>query len=130
MKIVMYPWLAMGHIISYFQLGNKLAERGHHVTLLLPINAILKLQSSNHHPLFIFQIISIPHVHPLPLGTQLNSDIPSQLETHLATAFDLTRPEFESILATLQPNLVFFDFTHWVPEAMGQGNSTTLGLFV
>ncbi|CAO2829160.1 unnamed protein product [Amaranthus hypochondriacus] len=127
LKVLMYPWLAMGHIIPYFELAKKFAEKGHKVTLMLPKKAKLKiLQSSNNvnnHPIPVpdaltLHTITIPHVHPLPLGTQLNSEIPFHLETHLATAFDLLRPHFHSILATFQPNLVFYDFAHWVPQAV------------
>uniref|UniRef100_A0A803MB53 Glycosyltransferase n=2 Tax=Chenopodium quinoa TaxID=63459 RepID=A0A803MB53_CHEQI len=115
----MYPWLAIGQIIPYLHLANKLAERGHIVTLLLQNKAKQLLQSKNYHPSFItLHTITIPQVHPLPPGTETASDIPFHLQTHLATALDLTRVEFESILVRLQPDLIFYDFTYWVPEAV------------
>ncbi|KNA09740.1 hypothetical protein SOVF_150720 [Spinacia oleracea] len=124
LKVLMYPWLAMGHITPYFHLANKLAQRGHMVTILIPNKAKFLVQSSNHHPSNItLHTITIPHVHPLPPGTETASDIPFHLQTHLATAQDLTRPQFESILDTFQPHLVFYDFTYWVPEAVSASGS-------
>ncbi|XP_021747968.1 UDP-glycosyltransferase 79B6-like [Chenopodium quinoa] len=124
LKVLMHPWLAMGHFIPYLHLANKYAERGHIVTLLLPNKAKNLLQSKNLHPSFItLHTITIPHVHPLPPGTETASDIPFHLQTHLATALDLTRVEFESILVSFQPNLVVYDFTYWVPEAVAASGS-------
>uniref|UniRef100_A0A803MBP8 Uncharacterized protein n=1 Tax=Chenopodium quinoa TaxID=63459 RepID=A0A803MBP8_CHEQI len=120
----MYPWLAMGHIIPYLHLANKLAEKGHIVTLLIPNKAKQLLQSKNFHPSFItLHTITIPQVHPLPPGTETCSDIPFHLQTHLATALDLTRVEFESIFVRLQHDLVFYNFTYWVPEAVTASGS-------
>ncbi|CAO2829113.1 unnamed protein product [Amaranthus hypochondriacus] len=117
LKVLMYPWLAMGHITPYFELAKKFTERGHKVTLLLPKKAILKLDSSNLNPsLLTLYTVTIPHVEPLPIDTQLNSEIPFHLETHLATAFDLVRSVFESVLVSLEPDLVFYDFAFWVPQ--------------
>ncbi|XP_021747954.1 anthocyanidin 3-O-glucoside 2'''-O-xylosyltransferase-like [Chenopodium quinoa] len=123
LNILMYPWIAMGHITPYFHLAIKLTERGHKVTLLLPNKAKLQLQSLNHNysPLLTFHTITIPQVDPLPPGTETASDVPFHLHTHLATAFDLTRPQVGSIVSTLQPDLVFYDFAHWVPEVVSPG---------
>ncbi|KNA09739.1 hypothetical protein SOVF_150710 [Spinacia oleracea] len=119
LRVVMYPWFAIGHATPFLHLANKLAEKGHIVTLLLPNKAKLLLQSSNLYPTLLnVQTIVVPHVDPLPPGTETLSDIPSNLETHLATALDLFRPDFESILNKLQPNLVIYDFAYWVPEAV------------
>uniref|UniRef100_A0A803MBQ1 Glycosyltransferase n=2 Tax=Chenopodium quinoa TaxID=63459 RepID=A0A803MBQ1_CHEQI len=109
----------MGHATPFVHLANILAEKGHSVTLLLPNKAKLLLQSSNLYPsLVTIQTITVPHVDPLPPGTQTLSDIPLNLQTHLATALDRFRPEFESILDKIKPNLVVYDFAYWVPEAV------------
>jgi len=117
--IVMFPWFAMGHMIPFLHLANKLAERGHKTTFLLPKKAIPNLASLNLHPsLITFQPINVPHVDPLPPGIETASDIPIHLTTHLATAMDLTRPEVELIIMSLEskPNLLFYDMAHWVPD--------------
>ncbi|KMT07194.1 hypothetical protein BVRB_6g155170 [Beta vulgaris subsp. vulgaris] len=124
LKVVMYPWLAMGHTIPFMHLANILAEKGHKVTLLLPNKAKLLVESSNLYPSNLtLHTITIPMVHPLPPGTETASDIPFHLETHLATALDLIRPEFESIISKLQPNIILYDFAYWIPDAVAASRS-------
>lgn len=119
LHIVMFPWFAMGHMIPFLHLANKLAERGHKTTFLLPKKAILHLASLNlHTSLISLHPITVPHVDPLPPGIETASDIPIHLNNHLATAMDLTRPEVELIIMSLEskPNLLFYDVAHWIPE--------------
>lgn len=122
LHIVMYPWLHLGHIIPYLHFANKLAERSGHkirTTLLLPKKAVPQLNHMNLHPSLIsLHPITIPHVDPLPLGSETASDVPPHLAPHLATAMDLTRPEVESTILGLQPRatLIFYDMAYWVNE--------------
>ncbi|PSS05838.1 Anthocyanidin 3-O-glucoside 2'''-O-xylosyltransferase [Actinidia chinensis var. chinensis] len=115
--IAMFPWFAFGHINPFLLLSNELAKRGHKISFLLPNKAKLQLGPTNLHPdLIAFHTLSVPHVDPLPLGTETASDIPLSQTHHLATAMDLTRHQVESILQRLKPDLVFYDSAHWVPE--------------
>ncbi|KAJ0046560.1 hypothetical protein Pint_04652 [Pistacia integerrima] len=43
------------------------------------------------------------------------SDIPLSLQGLLGVAMDKTQPQVETILATLKPDIVFFDFATWLP---------------
>ncbi|XP_010520927.1 PREDICTED: anthocyanidin 3-O-glucoside 2'''-O-xylosyltransferase [Tarenaya hassleriana] len=116
MSIVMYPWLALGHMTAFLHLSNKLAEKGHRIVFLLPKKARAHLEPINLHPnLITFRTISIPHVHGLPLGAETNSDVPIFLTHLLAVAMDRTRPEVETVVRTVKPDLVFYDFADWVP---------------
>ncbi|XP_044496470.1 uncharacterized protein LOC123218880 [Mangifera indica] len=115
--IAMYPWFAMGHLTAFFHMANKLAERGHKISFLLPAKTLLKLQPFNHHKLLIHCIpITVPSVNGLPPGAETTNDIPSPLQPLLMSAMDLTRPAIEAILSHLKPRLLFFDYAHWVPE--------------
>ncbi|KNA22368.1 hypothetical protein SOVF_034530 [Spinacia oleracea] len=119
LHIVMFPWIAMGHMTPFLHLSNKLAERGHKITFFLPNKAKQQLQHSVLYPsLITLHPITIPHVHPLPLGTETASDIHLHLTGHLATALDLTRPEVESLIKGLtpKPHFIFYDFAYWVTE--------------
>ncbi|KAL9236442.1 hypothetical protein vseg_011114 [Gypsophila vaccaria] len=118
LNVVMFPWFAMGHMTPFLHLANKLAERGHKTTFLLPNKAKLHLELLNLHPSFItLHPISVPHVDPLPCGTETASDIPIHFTTHLATALDLTRPEVESVVAGLEAvDVMLYDMAYWVPE--------------
>lgn len=117
LNIVMFPWFSFGHFIPYLHLANRLAERGHVTSLLLPPKAKNQVEKFNLHPsLITLHPITVPHVDPLPAGYETTSDMPFDLQTHLATSLDRARPEVESIVAHLRPNLLFYDLAHWIPE--------------
>ncbi|KNA13786.1 hypothetical protein SOVF_113700 [Spinacia oleracea] len=117
LRIVMFPWLAFGHFIPYLHLSNKLAEKGHKITLLLPNKARLQLESLNLHPsLITFHSITVPPLETLPYGTETTADISLDQHGELSISMDRTRPEVESFLSTHKPDLVLYDMAHWVPE--------------
>ncbi|KAL9246445.1 hypothetical protein vseg_019979 [Gypsophila vaccaria] len=117
MKVAMYSWFAYGHMTPFLHLANKFAQFGHIVTFVLPKKAITILQPLNLYPsLITLHPINVPHVDPLPLGVETASEIPISLHTHLTTAIDLTRPEFESIMGCVRPDFVFYDSGYWIPE--------------
>ncbi|KAK6778336.1 hypothetical protein RDI58_025054 [Solanum bulbocastanum] len=117
LQIVMFPWLALGHIIPFLNLSNELAKKGHKISFLLPKNAQIKLQNLNLYPnLITFYTLKIPHIHDLPYGAETTTDVPRSLETLLATTMDELYDEIKSFLQNLKPHFVFFDFAHWVTE--------------
>ena len=58
LHVAMFPWFAFGHITPYLHLSNKLAERGHRVSFLLPKGAQAKVEHLNLYPNLI-------HFYPL-----------------------------------------------------------------
>ncbi|KAK9691727.1 hypothetical protein RND81_09G214900 [Saponaria officinalis] len=118
LHVVMYPWFAYGHMIPFLHLSNKLAETGHKVTYILPPKALTRLQNLNLNPTQItFRTITVPRVDGLPAGAENVTDIPDiTLHTHLATALDRTRPEFETIVELIKPDVIMYDVAYWVPE--------------
>ncbi|XP_042028968.1 cyanidin 3-O-galactoside 2''-O-xylosyltransferase FGGT1-like [Salvia splendens] len=116
LKIIMYPWLAMGHLTSFLHISNKLAERGHTIFFLLPPKTQPKLQQFNLYPhLITFLPLTIPHLQGLPHGAQTTADVPFHLHSLLRRAMDLTQPSIEQLLDELKPEFIFFDFTPWLP---------------
>ncbi|XP_057430652.1 UDP-glycosyltransferase 79B30-like [Lotus japonicus] len=117
LHIAMYPWLAIGHQTPFMQLSNKLASRGHKITFFIPRKAQTKLEPFNLHPhLITFVTITIPHVEGLPPNAESTSDVPYPFATHIMTAMDLTQPDIEAHLCSLKPDIVLYDFTHWMPK--------------
>ncbi|CAH8279588.1 unnamed protein product [Arabidopsis lyrata] len=127
----MFPWFAYGHMTPYLHLANKLAEKGHRVTFLLPKKAQKQLE---HHNLFpdsiVFYPLTIPHVDGLPDGAETASDIPISLGKFLTAAMDLTRDQVEAAVRALKPDLIFFDFAYWVPEMAREHNVKSVLYFV
>lgn len=44
LDVVMFPWLAFGHMIPFLQLSKRLAARGHAVTFLSTPRNLARLQ--------------------------------------------------------------------------------------
>ncbi|KAI3834601.1 hypothetical protein MKX03_029126, partial [Papaver bracteatum] len=116
LHIVMYPWFAMGHLTAFLHTSNKLAAKGHRVSFLIPTKTQSRLNLFNlHTSLISFIPLDVPPVDGLPSNAETTADIQSHLETLLMTAMDRTETTIESILLDLKPDLIFFDFTHWIP---------------
>ncbi|ESW04832.1 hypothetical protein PHAVU_011G128700 [Phaseolus vulgaris] len=116
LHIAMYPWLAMGHQIPFLHLCNKLAIGGHRISFITPPKAQAKLEPFNLHPeLITFVTITVPHVEGLPPDAQTTADVTYPLQPNIMTAMDLTKDDIQTLLTHLKPDLVFYDFTHWMP---------------
>ncbi|KAL2902502.1 Anthocyanidin 3-O-glucoside 2''-O-glucosyltransferase [Bienertia sinuspersici] len=117
LHVAFYPWFALGHLTSFLRLANKLAERGHKVTYFLPSKTQSKLASHNHYPNHLtFVPIVVPSVDGLPPGAETTNDVLAPARPLIMTAMDMTRDTIEAHLAQLKPNIVFYDFTYWMPE--------------
>ncbi|TXG47490.1 hypothetical protein EZV62_026784 [Acer yangbiense] len=117
LHIAMYPWFAMSHLNAFLQLSNKLAERGHRVSFLLPEKTQAQIEPFNlHKHLINFVPVTVPCVDGLPPGTETTADVPYPLHPLVMTAMDLTEPAIEAILSDLKPHFVLYDFTHWLPQ--------------
>ncbi|CAA7039687.1 unnamed protein product [Microthlaspi erraticum] len=114
---LMYPWLGTGHLTPFLHLANKMAEKGHRVTFLLPKKATKQFEHLNLFPdNFVFHTITIPRVDGLPVGVESTSEIHLSSAKLLASAMDLTRGQVEDVVGAEKPDLIFFDFAHWIPE--------------
>ncbi|KAE8663040.1 hypothetical protein F3Y22_tig00113123pilonHSYRG00129 [Hibiscus syriacus] len=63
----MFPWVAYGHFIPFLNLSNKLAQKGHKISFLLPKGVQPKLENMNRFPSLIqlFPLL-VPQVDGLP----------------------------------------------------------------
>ncbi|XP_047172536.1 cyanidin 3-O-galactoside 2''-O-xylosyltransferase FGGT1-like [Vigna umbellata] len=117
LHIAMFPWFAMGHLTPYLHLSNKLAKRGHKISFFIPRRTQSKLEQFNLFPdLITFYPIDVPHVEGLPLGAETTSDVSFSLGPLIMTAMDRTERDIELLLVELKPQIVFFDFTYWLPS--------------
>lgn len=125
--VAMFPWFATGHITPFIHVANELAVRGHRISILLPKKAQILLQHLNLHPnLITFHTITVPHVDGLPPGVETASDIHLSKTHLLAAAMDLTRPQVHDFLSATKPQIVFYDFAHWVPDITAHIGATSV----
>ncbi|ESQ30419.1 hypothetical protein EUTSA_v10012012mg [Eutrema salsugineum] len=113
----MYPSFGFGHMIPYLHLANKLVEKGHRVTVLLPKKAQKQLESLNMFPnSIVYDPVTLPCVDGLPVGAETTSDLSNSPKHVLYDAMDLLRDEIEEKVRASKPDLIFFDFACWIPE--------------
>jgi len=116
LHIAMFPWFAFGHITSFLHLANKLAEQGHRISFILPPKTQAQMLSHNHHPRLIsFIPITLPPVDGLPTWAETTADVPASSRPLIMTAMDRTQDDMESLISSLCPDFIFFDFTEWIP---------------
>ncbi|WRX08171.1 UDP-glucuronosyl/UDP-glucosyltransferase - like 3 [Theobroma cacao] len=121
LHLAMFPWFSFGHFIPYLHLSNKLAEKGHEVSFLLPKGAQPKLEQLNQYPNLIqFFPLVVSHVDGILPGAQTTSDVPLPLHSLFAIAFDQTRDQVEAILRAIKPDIVFHDLGYWIPALAHQ----------
>ncbi|KAJ0261615.1 hypothetical protein HA466_0047000 [Hirschfeldia incana] len=113
----MFPWFAFGHMTAYMHLANKLAEKGHRITFLLPKKALKKIEPLNLFPkCIVFHTLTLPAVEGLADGVETTADVPFELSGFLASAMDRTRGQVEEAVRFGKPDLIFFDSAHWIPQ--------------
>ena len=109
--VVMFPWFAFGHMTQFLHLSNKLVERSHKITFMLPKKAQSQLQTLNFHPTLIsFNPLTVPQVEGLPPGAKTTAVIPIFLNHLLTIAMDRTADQVEPALRALNPDFFFFFF--------------------
>ncbi|CAJ1956744.1 unnamed protein product [Sphenostylis stenocarpa] len=75
----------------------------------IQVRAIQPLPTSHH-------LFNVPHVEGLPHGAETTSDVSFSLGPLIMTAMDRTERDIELLLIELKPQIVFFDFTYWLPN--------------
>ncbi|CAK8572918.1 unnamed protein product [Lathyrus sativus] len=116
LHVIMFPFLAFGHISPFVQLSNKLFSKGVRITFLSASSNIHKIKST-------FNLNPAINVIPLqfPNGITNTAELPPHLSGNLIHALDLTQPQIKSLLLELKPHYVFFDFAqNWLPKLASQ----------
>ncbi|XP_065873364.1 anthocyanidin-3-O-glucoside rhamnosyltransferase-like [Euphorbia lathyris] len=130
--IVMFPWLAFGHISPFVQLANKLSSHGLKISFLSAPGNITRIQSSLLLTPFAQIIpISIPPVDGLPPNLDSTAQMTPPMAELLKKALDLMQPQMNSLLIQLKPHFVIFDpLLHWVPKIASELGIKTIAFSV
>ncbi|KAL1543121.1 beta-D-glucosyl crocetin beta-1,6-glucosyltransferase [Salvia divinorum] len=116
-KILMFPWLAHGHIFPYLQLSKNLIAT-HNFTIYLCSTAVNLHHLSKHAAASLHLVeLHMPYPPELPPHLHTTKNLPSHLIPTLINAFQESIPSFTQTLQTLTPDLVIFDiFQPWAPK--------------
>ncbi|XLR59147.1 hypothetical protein S83_009819 [Arachis hypogaea] len=119
LHIVMFPWLAFGHMIPYLELAKLIAQNGHKVTFISTprnINRLPKLPQ-NLTTLLKYVNLPLPRVDNLPENVEATTDVTYDVVPYLKKAFDLLQQPFAQFLESSNADWVLFDFIpFWVPS--------------
>jgi hypothetical protein len=126
LHIVIFPWLAMGHLLPCLQLAERLAARGHRVSFVSTPRNLARLPPVRPAlaPLVDLVALPLPQVAGLPDGAESTGDVPSDKFDLHREAFDGLAGPFSAFLdaacadAGRKPDWVVVDYSHhWVAAA-------------
>ncbi|WVZ94922.1 hypothetical protein U9M48_040749 [Paspalum notatum var. saurae] len=101
LHLVVFPWLAFGHMIPFLELSKRLAARRHAVTFLSTPRNVARLppvpEALSGRVRFV--ALPLPAVDGLPEGAESTADVPPEKVELLKVAFDGLAAPFADFLA-------------------------------
>ncbi|KAL3648873.1 hypothetical protein CASFOL_005276 [Castilleja foliolosa] len=115
-KILMFPWLAHGHINPFLEFAKKLPTRNF-TTYLCSTRVNLDSIKLNIHESIELVELHIPSSSELPPEMHTTKNLPSHHIPTLLKDFQLSSPSFSEILNSIKPDLLIYDFFQpWAPK--------------
>uniref|UniRef100_A0A0E0LI94 Glycosyltransferase n=1 Tax=Oryza punctata TaxID=4537 RepID=A0A0E0LI94_ORYPU len=101
LHIVVFPWLAFGHMIPFLELSKRLARRGHAVTFISTPRNAARLGAIPPAMSAHLRVVplDLPAVDGLPEGAESTADVPPEKVGLLKKAFDGLAVPFASLVA-------------------------------
>ena len=119
LEVVMFPWLAFGHMLPYLELSKRLAARGHAVSFVSTPRNLARLPPvpPGLSARLRFVPLPLPAVDGLPEGAECTADAPPGKDGLLKKAMDGLAVPFAAFLAgARKPDWIVHDFCyHWIP---------------
>ncbi|RDX99130.1 UDP-glycosyltransferase 91A1, partial [Mucuna pruriens] len=114
LHIVMFPWLAFGHMIPNLELAKLIAQKGHHVTFVSTPRNIDRLPKLSPNTLIKFVKLPLPKVNNLPENAEATTDIPYDVVQYLKKAYDALQEPLTHFLESSEADWIFYDFApYW-----------------
>ncbi|KAK4477897.1 hypothetical protein RD792_017162 [Penstemon davidsonii] len=127
-KILMFPWLAHGHIFPFLELAKRLSKKNFTMYLCsTPINLdSIKKDQSNYSSSIELIELQIPESDELPQELHTTKNLPPNLLPILLQTFQKSSSSFKDIINSLKPDLLIYDFFQpWAPKyALSKGISS------
>ena len=117
LHVVMFPWLAFGHMIPYLELAKLIAQSGNHVSFVSTPRNIDRLPKlpPNLAPFITFVKLPLPHVPNLLENAEATADLPNDKVQFLKVAYDLLQQPMARFLDAADPDWVIHDFApYWL----------------
>lgn len=129
LDVVVFPWLAFGHMLPFLELSKRLAARGHTVAFVSTPRNLARLPPvpPRLSPRLRFVPLPLPTVDGLPEGAESTADVPPEKVELLKHAMDGLAAPLAVFLAEAgaaggrRPDWIVHDFCHhWVPPIAGE----------
>ncbi|KAL6007422.1 hypothetical protein ACLOJK_032919 [Asimina triloba] len=120
MHILVFPWLAFGHLIPFLEASKGLAKRGHRVTFLSTPRNIQRLPKLPEHlaPNISMLPLTLPRVDGLPDDAEATMDVPPVKFQYLKKAVEDLQEPIAALLERIAPDWIIHDFhAYWFPRA-------------
>ncbi|XP_025803079.1 putative UDP-rhamnose:rhamnosyltransferase 1 [Panicum hallii] len=145
LHVVVFPWLAFGHIIPFLELSEQLAKRGHFVTFVSAPRNLARLRPvvQEVRPRIRLAPLPLPRVEGLPAGAESTADVPPEKVELLKVAFDGLAAPFAAFLAVAcagvgtgeghgrKPDWIVLDFAqHWLPPIADEHRVPCAAFFI
>ncbi|OIT29622.1 PREDICTED: beta-D-glucosyl crocetin beta-1,6-glucosyltransferase-like [Nicotiana attenuata] len=126
MKVLMFPWLAYGHISPFLNVAKKLADKGFLIYLCsTPINLKSIVKKIPEKYFVSIQLVEyhLPESPELPPHYHTTNGLPPHLNHTLQKALKLSKPNFSKILKNLKPDVVVYDILQqWAEGVANEQN--------
>ncbi|KAL1833986.1 hypothetical protein ACET3Z_003637 [Daucus carota] len=121
LHIVMFPWLAIGHLGPSLRLAKILARKGHKISFVSTPRNIKRLPKipSNLAHLIDLVTFPLPQVENLSPHEESSMDIPNSKAQFLKIAFDLLKSDLLTFLENSRPkpDWILYDYaSFWLPS--------------
>ncbi|KHN05397.1 Putative UDP-rhamnose:rhamnosyltransferase 1 [Glycine soja] len=112
LHIVVFPWLAFGHMGLYFELAKVISQKGHKISFISTPRNIHRLPKvpKNLQPFVYLIELPLPHVDQLPENVEATVDIPQHIVPYLKKAYDGLQEPLTKFLERCKPDWIIFDF--------------------
>ncbi|KNA21496.1 hypothetical protein SOVF_042680 [Spinacia oleracea] len=120
LHIIVFPWIAFGHMIPFLELSKHLATKGHHISYVsapLNLKRLLPKIPQNLVPLIKLVPLPLPRIEKLPPDAEATSDVPFDDVQLLKKAYDGLKEPLERFLEASSPiDWIIYDFpSYWLP---------------
>ncbi|KAJ0101372.1 hypothetical protein Patl1_05300 [Pistacia atlantica] len=118
LQIVMFPWLAFGHMIPYFELAKRIAQKGHRISFISTPRNIQRLPKipPSLSSLMNFVSLTLPRQDNLPQDAEATNDLPIHKIPYLKIAYDNLQDSLAEYLQKSTPDWIIYDaMPYWLP---------------
>ncbi|XP_057771974.1 beta-D-glucosyl crocetin beta-1,6-glucosyltransferase-like [Salvia miltiorrhiza] len=118
LSILMFPWLAHGHVFPYLELAKNLSKLNFTIFLCSTPIILQSLPDHRHIPITLVPL-HLPSPPDLPPELHTTKHAPPHLMPRLHEAFHASKAAFSAIVASLSPSMLIYDcFQAWAAAAL------------